>query len=60
LATREPSHINNLCGVDAHQLERGTVRNWRNNKLSIVLEANEPTIEKMINARRQKQTILTV
>jgi K+ transporter len=34
------------------------LREWR--KLSAVVEANEPAIEEMINARRQKQAILAV
>jgi hypothetical protein len=60
LATREPSHINNFYGVNAHPLERGTVSYWRNNEVSVVLKANEPAIEKMIDTRRQKQAILAV
>jgi hypothetical protein len=60
LAAGEPSHINNLCGVDAHSLERGTMSDRRDYELSVVLEADEPAIEEMINARSQKQAILAV
>src|SRR6266849_11131446 len=60
LAAGPPSHINYLRNVDGHSLERGTVSNRRDYELSVVLEANEPAIEKMINAGRQKQAILTV
>jgi hypothetical protein len=45
LAAGEPSHINNLCGVDAHAEERRTVSDRRNYEFSVVLEANEPAVE---------------
>jgi hypothetical protein len=60
LAAGEPSHIDNLCGVDAHSLERWAVSYRRDYERAIVLEANEPAIEEMINARRQKQAILAI
>jgi hypothetical protein len=60
LAASEPSHINDPCGVDAHSLERGTMSDWRDYELSVVLKANEPAIEEMINARRQEQSIFAV
>jgi hypothetical protein len=58
LSAGEPSHINNLCGVYAHSLERETMSDRRDYEL--VLESNEPAIEEMINAWRQKQAVLTV
>jgi hypothetical protein len=54
LAAAELSHIDKLRGVDAHSLERGTVSNRGNYQLPVVLEANEPPIEEMIDARCQK------
>ncbi len=52
LPAGEPSDINGLCGVDAHSLERGTVSNRRDYELAIVLEADESTIEEMVDTRR--------
>ena len=60
LAAGEPSDINNPRGVDAHSLERGMMSDRRDYELSVVLEANEPTIEEVINARCQKQAIFAV
>ena len=51
LAAGEPSHCDNLFSVDAHAVERGTMSNWRDYELSVILEANEPAVEEMINAR---------
>ena len=60
LAAGEPSHVDNLCGVDAHSSEGWVVSDRGDYKFAVVLEANEPAIEKMINAGRQKQAILAV
>ena len=60
LAAGEPAHIHNPNRINAHSLERGTMSNRRDYKLSAILEADEPTIEEMINARRQKEAILAV
>jgi hypothetical protein len=60
LAAGEPSHINNAPNIDAHSLEGGTMGNRRDYELTIVLEADKPAIEEVINARRQKQAILAV
>jgi hypothetical protein len=60
LTAGEPSHIDNPCSVDAHSLERRTMSNRRDDELSVVLEADEPAIEEMINARRQKEAVLAV
>ena len=60
LAAGESSHVDNLRGVDAHSLEGWTVSDRRDDELSVVFEANEPTIEEMINARRQQQAIFAV
>ena len=55
-----PPHIDNLCGVDAHSSEGWVVSDRRDYKFAVVLEANEPAIEEMVNARRQKQAILAI
>ena len=60
LAAGEPAHIDGLCGVDAHSLKGGTMRNRRDDEPAVVFEANEAAIEEMIDARRQKQSILAV
>lgn len=60
LAAAELSHIDDLRGVDAHSLKRGTMSDRGNYELPVVLKANEPTIEEMIDARCQKQAILSV
>lgn len=57
LAAAEPSHIDNLRGVHAHSLERGMVSDRGNYERPVVLEANKPTIEEMINTRCQKQAV---
>src|SRR6266404_7305259 len=60
LTAGEPAHVNNLPYVDSHALKGWAVGNRRNDEGSVVFEANEPSIEQMINARRQEQPILTV
>lgn len=51
LTAGEPSHIDDVRGVDAHSLERGMVSNGGNYEPAVVLEADEAAIEEMINAR---------
>lgn len=60
LAAGEPSHINNPLSYYAHSLERRTMSNRRDYEVSIVLEAEEPSIEEVINARCQEQPIFAV
>jgi hypothetical protein len=60
LAAGEPSDIDNVCGVDAHSLKGWAVSDRRDYELTVVFEADEPAIEKVINARRQEQAILAV
>jgi len=50
LAAGEPSDIDHLGRVDAHSLEGGPVSDWRDYELAVVLEADEATIEEMIDA----------
>jgi hypothetical protein len=33
---------------------------WRNDKRAVVFKPNEPTVEQMVDARRQQQSVLTV
>src|SRR5712664_2448520 len=33
---------------------------WRNDQSAVVFKPNEPTIEQMVDARRQQQSVLTV
>src|SRR5512134_2478606 len=60
LAAGEPSHIDDPCRVDAHAFKRGTMSNRGDYELAIVLKADEATIEEMINAWSQEQSILAV
>ena len=48
LAAGEPSHIDSLCGVDAHSLEGWVV----SDRIAVVLEANEPAIEGQCSASK--------
>ena len=45
---------------DAHALQRGPVRDGRHDQSSIVLEADEATIEEVIDPRGEEQAILAV
>jgi len=60
LAAAESSNIDNPRGVDPHPLKRGSMSYRGDDELSAVLEADEPAIKEMIDARRQKQAILAV
>src|SRR5215813_1125563 len=60
LAAGEPSHVDDLCDVDSHALQRQPVGNWRDYESSGVLKADESAVEEMINARRKEQPVLTV
>jgi len=60
LAGAELSHIDNLYAVYAHSLERGTMSDRGDYELPVVLEANEPPIEEMIDAQCQMQSNLAV
>ena len=50
LAAGESADIDGFGRVDAHSLERGTVSDGRDYELAVVLEADEATIEEMIDA----------
>jgi hypothetical protein len=52
LAAGEPSHVDDVCDVDSHALQRQPVSNRRDYESSAVLKADESAIEEMINARR--------
>jgi hypothetical protein len=57
LAAGEPSHLDNLHRINAHSLKRGSVsdrRDYECSECSVVLKANEPSIEEMINAWSQR------
>ena len=60
LAAAEPAHIGNRRCVYARSLERGIMSDRGNYELPVILEANEPTIEEMIDARCQQQSVLGV
>jgi hypothetical protein len=60
LAARKSTHVHNRLCVDAHSVERRTVRHWGDEEGTVVLETNEASIEQMINAGREQQTILSV
>jgi hypothetical protein len=52
LAAGESTHIDRGGRVDAHSLEGGHVSDRRDYELAVVLEADEATIEEMIDAWR--------
>ncbi len=52
LAAAEHPHVDGLCGVDAHPLKRGAMRDWRNDERTVIFEPNEPTIKQVVDARR--------
>ena len=60
LTVRKSSHINNSHCVDPHALKRWRVGHWGDDEISVVLKANEPTVEQMIDTGCQQQAILTV
>ena len=60
LAAGEPAHVDDLCGVDAHSLKRGTMSDRGNDEPAVVFEADEAAIEQMVDARRQQQSVLAV
>jgi hypothetical protein len=55
LAVGEHSDVNRPCGVDTYSLERRTMRDRGDDDPAAVFEPDKPTIEEVINARRQKQ-----
>jgi hypothetical protein len=60
LPAREFSHIDNVVGIDPHAMKRWPMSYWRDYEFSVVFKANEPTIEEMMDARSQKQAVLTI
>jgi len=60
LTARKSSHIDNPHRVDSQALKRWAMSNRGDYEISVVLKADEASIEEMINARGQKQAILSV
>ena len=46
--------------VYSHAAQRRQVRHWRNQDVTIVLEADEPAIKQVIDTRRQEQPIFAI
>lgn len=60
LALGEPTDVHYAAYLDAHAQQRRTMRQRRDNQCSVVLEADEPTIEQLIDARREQEPVLAV
>lgn len=60
LTAGEASHVDSNCGVDAHSLERRTMRDRRDDERDVVFEPYKSTIEEVINSRGQQQSVFTV
>ena len=52
--------IDNAISLYAHPVQRGSMCDWRDNQPTAVLEADETSIEQVIDARRQQQAVLAV
>ena len=60
LPAREPTYIDWLSNIDPHPLQRRAVSNRRDDEPSVVLEANKTSVEEVVYARRQEQTVFTI
>src|ERR1700730_642047 len=60
LTVSERANINSPGRIDPHAPKRGVIRNRRNNQPPVVFESDESTIEQVIDARRQQQSVLAV
>jgi hypothetical protein len=54
LSAGEAADVDSVCGVNAHALERRSMCDRRDDKLAVVVEADESAIEEVIDAGRQK------
>ena len=52
LTAGEPTHVNNLLGLDTMRRSEGRWATGGDDELSVVFEANEAPIEQMIDAGR--------
>jgi hypothetical protein len=57
---RERSHVNRLPRWHAHPLQRRSIRYRRYNQFAIVLKADEPSVEQMIDTGRKQKPIVSV
>ena len=60
LAFAKWADVDSAVGLYAHFVERGSVGDRGDNQPTVVLEANEPPVEKMVDTRRQQQSILPI
>lgn len=49
-----------IVRVQAHPPQRNHIRYRRNQNLTVVLEADEPTVKKMVGGRGKEQAVCTV
>ena len=52
--------IGSIARVDPHALQRRPVRDGRYDQVPVALEADEPPVEQVVDARRQEQPVLAV
>ncbi len=60
LTAGEAADIDRTFDINAHALERRSIGDWRDDEFAVVVEADEPTIEEVIDAGRQEEAVLAV
>jgi hypothetical protein len=60
LSLGETAHVDHLPGLNAHPLQRSVMRDRRDYEITGVLETDESSVEQVVNAGRQQQTVLSV
>ena len=60
LAFGEGPYVDRPLRFNAHPVQRGLVRDRRDDEIPGILKPDKSTVEQMVDTRRQEQTVLTV
>ena len=57
MSASEDAGVNDVRRVDAHSMERWSMCDRRDDEPAVIFESDKATVEEMIDALRQKQSI---
>jgi len=60
LPIRESTNIDRHPDRNAHPFQGRQMGYWGHDEIAVIVKADEPTVEQVIDARRQQQPILTI
>jgi len=60
LARREPADVDQSVRLDPHAFQGGSMGDRRDYQRTVVLEADEPPVKEVVDARREQEPVLAV